>query len=43
MARQIDNAVEAAYRRGDLFDKRVGLMNEWGQFVSAPTLASPRE
>jgi integrase len=43
IAHGIGSRVEAAYRRGDLFDKRVGLMNEWGQFVSAPTLASPRE
>ena len=26
------NAVEAAYRRGDLFEKRRHLMNDWAQF-----------
>jgi hypothetical protein len=25
--------VEAAYRRGDLFDKRVALMADWAEFV----------
>jgi hypothetical protein len=35
LAHGIGSRVEAAYRRGDLFDKRVELMNEWGRFVSA--------
>src|SRR5690348_117972 len=29
MAHAIDDAVEAAYRRGDLFEKRRQLMDEW--------------
>ncbi|MCC4115344.1 integrase arm-type DNA-binding domain-containing protein [Aromatoleum toluclasticum] len=32
LAHAIGNAVEAAYRRGDLFDKRRRLMNEWTKF-----------
>ena len=28
----IGNAVEAAYRRGDLFEKRRHLMNDWAAF-----------
>jgi integrase len=29
LAHTIKNATEAAYRRGDLFDKRIGLMDAW--------------
>ena len=36
LAHAIPNGVEAAYRRGDLFDKRRGLMEEWGRFCSSP-------
>jgi integrase len=37
LAHTIGNAVEAAYRRGDLFDKRRRLMDEWSAFcTSAP-------
>ena len=32
LAHTIDNKVEAAYRRGDLFNKRVALMDDWAQF-----------
>lgn len=32
LAHTIESKVEAAYRRGDLFDKRVGLMRDWAQF-----------
>ena len=32
LAHSIGNAVEAAYRRGDLFDKRRLLMNDWDRF-----------
>jgi integrase len=31
----IRNKTEAAYRRGDLFDKRRELMVEWEQFVTS--------
>jgi hypothetical protein len=30
------NKVEAAYRRGDLFEKRRKLMDAWAAFCSAP-------
>ena len=32
LAHTIGNAVEAAYRRGDLFEKRRHLMNDWAAF-----------
>lgn len=35
LAHAIGDGTEAAYRRGDLFDKRRNLMAEWGQFVYA--------
>jgi hypothetical protein len=28
--------VEAAYRRGDLFEKRRRLMNEWARYCASP-------
>lgn len=34
LSHAIDNATEAAYRRGDLFDKRRNLMNDWASFIS---------
>lgn len=34
LAHQVENAVEAAYRRGDLFAKRRELMATWGQYVT---------
>lgn len=38
LAHAIGDQTEAAYRRGDLFDKRRNLMNEWAAFLeSAPT------
>jgi integrase len=33
LAHTISNAVEAAYRRGDLFKKRVLLMDEWAAYL----------
>jgi len=36
LAHSIGNAVEAAYRRGDLFGKRRFLMSEWASFCSKP-------
>jgi len=32
----ISNQVEAAYRRGDLFEKRRLLMQDWARYCSAP-------
>jgi integrase len=41
LAHTIGNAVERAYRRGDLFDKRARLMAEWARFcTTAPAEAS---
>jgi integrase len=34
LAHTIENKVEAAYRRGDLFDKRRLMMNAWTNFLS---------
>jgi len=36
LAHVVRNAVEAAYRRGDLFEKRRRLMDEWGSFCRTP-------
>jgi len=34
LSHAIGDKVEAAYRRGDLFDKRVALMSEWASFLA---------
>jgi integrase len=36
LAHTVGDKVEAAYRRGDLFEKRRQLMEEWARFCSAP-------
>jgi len=36
LAHTIESAVEAAYRRGDLFRKRRGLMEAWAGFINRP-------
>jgi integrase len=36
LAHTISNAVERAYRRGDLFDKRRRLLDEWARFCNTP-------
>ena len=33
LAHSIKNKVEAAYRRGDLFEKRRSLMTDWADFL----------
>ena len=38
LAHTISNAAEAAYRRGDLFEKRRKLMEGWADFISTPSL-----
>ena len=38
LAHTIGNKVEAAYRRGDLFEKRVALMDAWAEYT---TMRSP--
>lgn len=35
LAHRIPNAVEAAYRRTDFFDRRRALMNDWANFLLA--------
>ncbi len=40
LAHRISNAVEAAYRRGDMIEKRRRMMKEWGEFLSAVPKAS---
>lgn len=37
LAHAIGDKVEAAYRRGDLFEKRRHLMAEWARFLATPT------
>jgi integrase len=37
LAHAIGNKVEAAYRRGDLFEKRRRLMADWARFCAAPS------
>jgi hypothetical protein len=34
LAHTIENKVEAAYRRGDLFAKRVRMMRDWWRFTN---------
>jgi integrase len=36
LAHAIGSGVEAAYRRGDLFDKRCELMRAWADYCGAP-------
>ena len=36
LAHTISNAAEAAYRRGDLFEKRGKLMNTWAEYINTP-------
>jgi hypothetical protein len=35
LAHVIENKVEAAYRRGDLFEKRRELMDAWANFATS--------
>jgi len=39
LAHAIGNAVEASYRRGDLFEKRARMMQEWAKFCDTITPA----
>jgi integrase len=39
LAHTISNAAEAAYRRGDLFEKRRALMNGWAEFLDFSQVA----
>jgi integrase len=40
LAHAIGNAVEAAYRRGDLFDKRKRLMADWASYCAGQSRAA---
>ena len=40
LAHAIGNQAEAAYRRGDLFDKRRKLMEAWASYCSTPASAT---
>jgi integrase len=40
LAHAIKNQVEAAYRRGDLLEKRSRLMDEWGRYCNAPMMSA---
>jgi integrase len=40
LAHAIGNGVEAAYRRGDLFEKRRRLMDDWARFCASSTARS---
>jgi integrase len=42
LAHTIPNRVEAAYRRGDLLEKRRGLMDDWSRLVSGRHLRQNR-
>ena len=41
LAHAIGDKVEAAYRRGDLFNKRVKMMSDWAAFCSRSESKSP--
>lgn len=38
LAHTISNKSEASYRRGDMFEKRAVMMEEWARFVYTPIL-----
>jgi integrase len=40
LAHAIGDKVEAAYRRGDLFEKRTRMMADWGAFCAAPSITA---
>jgi integrase len=41
LAHTIGDKVEAAYRRGDLLEKRTAMMADWASFLSRPEVATP--
>ena len=43
LAHAVGDKVEAAYRRGDLFDKRRRMMQEWQKFCETPTQGKTAE
>ena len=42
LAHRISNAVEAAYRRGDMIEKRRAMMGAWAEFLSGEKLESTK-
>lgn len=42
LAHAVGNKVEAAYRRGDLFEKRLAMMNDWAEFCARTPVPSAR-
>ena len=42
LAHAIGDKVEAAYRRGDLFEKRRRLMKDWAAFCANPEVRKGR-
>ena len=42
LAHTIENKVERAYRRGDLFDKRRRLMDDWATYCATPKAAGAK-
>jgi integrase len=42
LSHKIGSAVEAAYRRGDLFGQRMSLMDDWAQFLAPALRPAPR-
>lgn len=42
LAHSVSNAVEAAYRRGDLFDKRTRLMADWASYCERDSRAGAK-
>jgi integrase len=41
LAHTVQDKTEAAYRRGDMFEKRKRLMATWAEFLSKPMVAQP--
>jgi integrase len=43
LAHTVGDKVEAAYRRGDLFEKRRRLMNDWARFAAGDVIRTSTE
>ncbi len=43
LSHAVGDKVEAAYRRGDLFEKRVALMTVWAEFLSGKNVGTDRK
>jgi hypothetical protein len=43
LAHAVGDKVEAAYRRGDLFDRRRRIMAEWAKFCGTPKTGAQRQ